>query len=94
VISTNKELQFSVEVLFTGEKIGIGMAKTKKDAHQQAAENALRSLAEKYVAHVAPLARETEKGPENDNGFLWESSEDVSNKGLEEEAPKENISEL
>lgn len=50
--------------------------------------------AEKYVAHVAPLARETEKGPENDNGFLWESSEDVSNKGLEEEAPKENISEL
>ncbi|KAL0672075.1 hypothetical protein Bca4012_000055 [Brassica carinata] len=45
VMSTNRELQFSVEVLFTGEKIGIGMAKTKKDAHQQAAENALRSLA-------------------------------------------------
>ncbi|CAH8269724.1 unnamed protein product [Arabidopsis lyrata] len=94
VISTNKELQFSVEVLFTGEKIGIGMGKTKKDAHQQAAENALRSLAENYVAHVALLSRETEKDPENDNGFLWESSEDVSNKGLEEEAPKENISEL
>jgi len=35
------------KVLFTGEKIGIGMAKTKKDAHQQAAENALRSLAGK-----------------------------------------------
>lgn len=34
-------------MLFTGEKIGIGMAKTKKDAHQQAAENALRSLAGK-----------------------------------------------
>lgn len=50
--------------------------------------------AENYVAHVALLSRETEKDPENDNGFLWESSEDVSNKGLEEEAPKENISEL
>ncbi|XP_010423929.1 PREDICTED: RNA polymerase II C-terminal domain phosphatase-like 2 [Camelina sativa] len=95
VMSTNKELQFSVEVLFTGEKIGIGMAKTKKDAHQQAAENALRSLAEKYVAHVSPLSKETEKDPRNDeNGFLWESDEVVPNEGLEEKAPKENIPEL
>ncbi|XP_024012001.1 RNA polymerase II C-terminal domain phosphatase-like 2 [Eutrema salsugineum] len=86
VMSTNKELQFSVEVLFTGEKIGIGMAKTKKDAHQQAAENALRSLAEKYVAHVSPLSGETEKDPRNENGFLWESSEAISNERLEEEA--------
>ncbi|CAH2074573.1 unnamed protein product [Thlaspi arvense] len=103
VMSTNKELQFSVEVMFTGEKIGIGMAKTKKDAHQQAAENALRSLAdwsvlsvslsaEKYVAHVSPLSGETEKESREENGFLWESSEAVSNERLEEEAPKENIS--
>uniref|UniRef100_A0A1J3JHL1 protein-serine/threonine phosphatase n=1 Tax=Noccaea caerulescens TaxID=107243 RepID=A0A1J3JHL1_NOCCA len=93
VMSTNKELQFSVEVLFTGEKIGIGMAKTKKDAHQQAAENALRSLAEKYVAHVSPQAGDTEKDPKNENGFLWESSEAVSNERLEEVATKENMSE-
>ncbi|CAA7061817.1 unnamed protein product [Microthlaspi erraticum] len=93
VMSSNKELQFSVEVLFTGEKIGIGMAKTKKDAHQQAAENALRSLAEKYVAHVSPQSRETEKDPKNENGFLWESSEAVSNERLEEVATKENMSE-
>ncbi|KFK24628.1 hypothetical protein AALP_AA8G004100 [Arabis alpina] len=86
VMSTNKELQFSVEVLFTGEKIATGMAKTKKDAHQQAAENALRSLAEKYVAHVSLLSRETERDTKNENGFLWESSEAVSNQGMEEEA--------
>ncbi|KAJ8424583.1 hypothetical protein Cgig2_028561 [Carnegiea gigantea] len=45
VLSTSKDLQFSVEVLFTGEKIGVGMGKTRKDAQQQAAEDALRCLA-------------------------------------------------
>ncbi|EXC23668.1 hypothetical protein L484_015578 [Morus notabilis] len=45
VLSTSKDLQFSVEVLFTGEKIGVGMGKTRKDAQQQAAENALHNLA-------------------------------------------------
>lgn len=38
-----------VQVLFTGEKIGVGMGKTRKDAQQQAAENALHSLAGKPV---------------------------------------------
>ena len=32
-------------MLFTGEKIGVGMGRTRKDAQQQAAENALHSLA-------------------------------------------------
>lgn len=36
-----------MQVLFTGEKVGVGMGKTRKDAQQQAAENALRSLAGK-----------------------------------------------
>jgi len=35
--------------LFTGEKIGVGMGKTRKDAHQQAAENALHNLAGKTI---------------------------------------------
>ncbi|CAI9782397.1 unnamed protein product [Fraxinus pennsylvanica] len=34
------------EVFFTGEKIGVGMGRTRKDAQQQAAENALRGLAD------------------------------------------------
>ncbi|KAL2930511.1 RNA polymerase II C-terminal domain phosphatase-like 2 [Bienertia sinuspersici] len=45
ILSTSKDLHFSVEVLFTGEKIGVGVGKTRKDAQQQAAENALHSLA-------------------------------------------------
>lgn len=49
--------------------------------------------AEKYVTHVSLVSRETEKDPRNENGFLWESSEAVSNEGLEQEAPKANISE-
>lgn len=36
-----------IQVLFTGEKIGVGLGKTRKDAQQQAAENALRNLAGK-----------------------------------------------
>lgn len=36
-----------IQVLFTGEKIGVGMGKTRKDAQQQAAENALHYLAGK-----------------------------------------------
>lgn len=36
---------FLVQVLFTGEKIGVGMGKTRKDAQQQAAESALHFLA-------------------------------------------------
>lgn len=35
--------------MFTGEKIGVGMGKTRKDAQQQAAENALRNLAGKDI---------------------------------------------
>ncbi|XP_027353596.1 RNA polymerase II C-terminal domain phosphatase-like 2 [Abrus precatorius] len=99
ILSTSKDLQFSVEVLFTGEKIGVGMGRTRKDAQQQAAENALRSLAEKYVAHVEPQCRAVDRefdklslGP--DNGFLWdvinpESSELQREDGL----PRENASE-
>lgn len=34
-----------LQVLLTGEKVGVGMGKTRNDARQQAAENALRSLA-------------------------------------------------
>lgn len=42
--------------------------------------------AEKYVAHVSPISGEAERDPRNENGFLWESGEAVSNVGLEEEA--------
>ncbi|KAJ0811656.1 putative protein-serine/threonine phosphatase [Helianthus annuus] len=56
------------------------MGKTRKDAQQQAAENALRSLADKYVAHVISQSETVKKDPDNEveNGFLWESDSDES----------------
>ncbi|CAI8612860.1 unnamed protein product [Vicia faba] len=99
IVSTSKDLQFSVEVLFTGEKIGFGMGRTRKDAQQQAAENALRSLAEKYVTHMEPQCKAVDKefdklSLEHENGFLWdvvdaESCELQTEDGL----PRESASE-
>ncbi|XP_027928333.1 RNA polymerase II C-terminal domain phosphatase-like 2 isoform X2 [Vigna unguiculata] len=100
ILSTSKDLQFSVEVLFTGEKIGVGMGRTRKDAQQQAAENALRSLAEKYVAHVEPQCRVVDKEFDKlslgrDNGFLWDVVNPESNELQTEDGgvPRENASE-
>ncbi|XP_073266020.1 RNA polymerase II C-terminal domain phosphatase-like 2 isoform X2 [Populus alba] len=85
------------EVLFTGEKIGVGMGKTRKDAQQQAAENALSSLAEKYVAHVSPHPGAFDRDFDKlsigyKNGFVWDitnpgSSDVVQEDGLARECP-------
>ncbi|THU54389.1 hypothetical protein C4D60_Mb10t24570 [Musa balbisiana] len=84
---SSKDLQYSVEVLFGSEKIGIGMGRTMKEAQSQAAENALRNLARDYVSFIAPVAggvdTEITKHPcGNENGFLKEnySSQDESAK--------------
>ncbi|XP_076914038.1 RNA polymerase II C-terminal domain phosphatase-like 2 [Bidens hawaiensis] len=81
ILSSNRDWQFSYEVLFTGEKIGFGMGKTRKDAQQQAAENALRSLADKYVASIVSRSQTINENldsqtSETENGFLWESDSD------------------
>ncbi|KAL2337028.1 hypothetical protein Fmac_011474 [Flemingia macrophylla] len=99
ILSTSKDLQFSVEVLFTGEKIGVGMGRTRKDAQQQAAENALRSLADKYVAHVEPQCRAVDREFDklsigHDNGFLWDVvTPESSELQAEDGVPRENASE-
>ncbi|XP_075510225.1 RNA polymerase II C-terminal domain phosphatase-like 2 [Primulina tabacum] len=82
VVSASDNLQFSVEVFFTGEKIGVGMGRTRKDAQQQAAENALRSLADHYVAYIAPHSRSLDNDCdgnvlERENGFLWDTVKPV-----------------
>ncbi|CAA0836297.1 RNA polymerase II C-terminal domain phosphatase-like 2 [Striga hermonthica] len=79
VVGTSDDLQFSMEVFFTGEKIGTGMGKTRKDAQQQAAENALRFLAGDYLSYVTPHSRAMDNNNydksflEKDNGFLWDN---------------------
>ncbi|GMI81049.1 carboxyl-terminal domain (ctd) phosphatase-like 2, ECERIFERUM11 [Hibiscus trionum] len=98
VVSTSKDLQFSVEVLFTGEKIAVGMGKTRRDAQQQAAELALHSLAEKYVAYIAPRSGAVDRDFNNlslgtENGFLWDMNP-ASNEAIREDGlPKDNTSE-
>ncbi|XP_073289256.1 RNA polymerase II C-terminal domain phosphatase-like 2 [Primulina huaijiensis] len=83
VVSASDSLQFSVEVFFTGEKIGVGMGRTRRDAQQQAAENALRSLADHYVAYISPHSRSLDNVCdgnvlERENGFLWDTVKPVS----------------
>ncbi|KAK9069967.1 hypothetical protein SSX86_010365 [Deinandra increscens subsp. villosa] len=83
VLSSNRDWQFSYEVLFTGEKVGCGMGKTRRDAQQQAAENALRSLADKYLACIISQSETVNKDTNNqpnetENGYLWESDSDES----------------
>ncbi|XVE97062.1 hypothetical protein REPUB_Repub02eG0278200 [Reevesia pubescens] len=99
VLSTSKDLQFSVEVLFTGEKIGVGMGKTRRDAQQQAAELALHNLAEKYVAYIAPRSGAVDRDFNKlslgtENGFLWDVNP-ASNEALREDGlPNDNTSEV
>jgi len=48
---------FGFKVLFSTERIGIGMGKTRKDAQLQAAENALRNLESKkhFICFIISL---------------------------------------
>ncbi|CAI9097322.1 OLC1v1033716C1 [Oldenlandia corymbosa var. corymbosa] len=91
LVSTSEDLRFSFEVLFTGEKIGFGMGKTRKDAQQQAAENALHALADKYKAHNANRSKAVDRefnrnSATNENGLIW----DVSSPGSNSQQPVEN----
>ncbi|CAN4106110.1 unnamed protein product [Withania somnifera] len=99
VVSTSEELQFSVEVFFTGERVGVGMGKTRKDAQQQAAENALRNLAEKYISYITSHPRVADKDFDkitmyNENGFLWHTVNHVDDQSAEDRLPQVNISEV
>ncbi|KAK6231247.1 hypothetical protein SCA6_001320 [Theobroma cacao] len=99
VVSTSKDLQFSVEVLFTGEKIGVGMGKTRKDAQQQAAELALHNLAEKYLAYIAPRSGAVDRDFNKlslgtENGFLWDVNPASSEALREDGLPKDSTSEV
>ncbi|CAH9089019.1 unnamed protein product [Cuscuta epithymum] len=95
VISTGDELQFSVEVLFAGERTGVGMGKTRKDAQQQAAENALHNLAQKYISHVESHNGVVDKdfgqiSAGNENGFLFDSPSPGDGRLEEGTLPKDN----
>ncbi|XP_073114818.1 RNA polymerase II C-terminal domain phosphatase-like 2 isoform X5 [Elaeis guineensis] len=92
VIGSSKDLHFSVEVLFSTEKIGIGMGRTRKEAQLQAAENALRNLASNYVSFIAPNSGSTNRESDNsslgtENGFL----RDIINPVPDEPSRKDDL---
>ncbi|CAD6229049.1 unnamed protein product [Miscanthus lutarioriparius] len=84
-VSNGKSMLFSVEVLFSNEKIGIGIGKTRDEAQVQAAEKALQNLESSYLSSVAPVAgvpkKDSRKSPGSGNGFLEDapcSENDIS----------------
>ncbi|CAN4078971.1 unnamed protein product [Withania somnifera] len=56
---SSPELQFSLEVLFAGEKIGGGTGRTRREAQRQAAEESLMNLADKYLSCLKPDSSST-----------------------------------
>lgn len=46
------ELQFSIEAWFSGEKIGEGIGRTRREAQRQAAEGSIKHLANVYMLRV------------------------------------------
>ncbi|KAL8507448.1 hypothetical protein ACS0TY_018118 [Phlomoides rotata] len=61
---SSTELQFSVEVLFAGKKIGQGTGKTRREAQRHAADGSLFYLADKFLSQ-----------PKSDaNSFGYQSS--------------------
>ncbi|XP_068638431.1 RNA polymerase II C-terminal domain phosphatase-like 2 isoform X2 [Aristolochia californica] len=93
VVSASKDLQFSVEVLFNGEKMGTGMGRTRKEAQLQAADNALHSLASMYVADIGPDCGPSDRNfdgilHERQSGFLMDT---VSSSGFDESSRTEEL---
>ncbi|KAF5728924.1 C-terminal domain phosphatase-like 1 isoform 2 [Tripterygium wilfordii] len=50
----SKELHFSVEAWFAGEKVGEGIGRTRREAQCQAAEGSIKNLANIYMSRVQP----------------------------------------
>ncbi|KAL8460368.1 hypothetical protein ACS0TY_031267 [Phlomoides rotata] len=78
-IVSSTELQFVVEVLFAGERIGEGVGKTRREAQHQAAEGSLLYLAEKYLSQHRPdSSHEPGEGSrfanQKENGFATDAN--------------------
>ncbi|KAK9267488.1 hypothetical protein L1049_009914 [Liquidambar formosana] len=87
------ELQFAIEVWFAREKIGEGVARTRREAQRQAAEVSLVNLANRYLSHVKPDSNsvhgDVSRFPNtNDNGFM----SDVNSFGYQPLSKEESVS--
>uniref|UniRef100_A0A2P2LPT7 DRBM domain-containing protein n=1 Tax=Rhizophora mucronata TaxID=61149 RepID=A0A2P2LPT7_RHIMU len=49
-----RDLQFSIEAWFGGEKVGEGIGRTRREAQRQAADGSIKNLADIYLSRVKP----------------------------------------
>lgn len=68
LLDKTMELQFTVEVLFSGEKVGAGIGRTKKEAQHRASEEALRYMANQYMTQPVVVGTGVGRG-QADSGF-------------------------
>ncbi|KAI3456311.1 hypothetical protein Pfo_012974 [Paulownia fortunei] len=78
-IVSSMELQFFVEVLFAGERIGEGIGRTRREAQRQAAEGSLLYLADKYLSQLRPDSSYipgdgSRFANQKDNGFVGDGN--------------------
>ncbi|XP_048230752.1 RNA polymerase II C-terminal domain phosphatase-like 1 isoform X2 [Ricinus communis] len=71
----SRDLQFSVEAWFAGERVGEGFGRTRREAQSVAAEASIKNLANIYISRAKPdngaLHGDASKySSANDNGFL------------------------
>eukprot|EP00252_Welwitschia_mirabilis_P026396 TRINITY_DN8669_c0_g4_i1.p1 TRINITY_DN8669_c0_g4~~TRINITY_DN8669_c0_g4_i1.p1 ORF type:complete len:968 (+),score=229.14 TRINITY_DN8669_c0_g4_i1:945-3848(+) len=66
-LNSTMELEFSVEVLFDGKKVGTAVGRTKKEAQQKASVEALTNMANHYVSHLGTLGAGVLRGPVDSN---------------------------
>ncbi|KAJ0979615.1 hypothetical protein J5N97_015089 [Dioscorea zingiberensis] len=92
VMSNRKDLQFSVEVLISTQKIGVGSGRTRKEAKMQAAENSLRNLEGDYLAYALSDRRVVAGGLDKlslggENGFLKDTDMTPASEFFENKDP-------
>ncbi|CAL1397941.1 unnamed protein product [Linum trigynum] len=87
----SRDLRFSIEVWFAGDKVGEGIGRTRREAQREAAVGSLKALASMYTSRSLPdsvslLGDTMRYSGVNDNGF----SGNVGSFG-DEPAPKQDM---
>ncbi|KAJ9136188.1 hypothetical protein P3X46_033290 [Hevea brasiliensis] len=71
----SRDLQFSIEAWFAGEKVGEGIGRTRREARSLAAEGSIKNLANMYMLRAKPdngtvHGDSSRYSSANDNGYL------------------------
>lgn len=87
---SSAELQFSVEALFAGEKVGEGTGRTRREAQRLAAEASLMNLSDRYLSSQKPdsstIPAEWSRPPNPVNNGFVNDANSLSYQSSKEEA--------